>query len=346
MAEQVPVYEETVTDIANLLAAEEGDAPESQPEQQRAEPEQKAETPEEPEQKAEEKPEEPEDEVVEVQNLHDLAEMLKVDVKDLYGVKLPITNPDGQSEEITLGEYKDAYQSALKVSNQKEQVRAQQAQFEQQQQQAAAIYQQRFQEADQMMQMIGNQIVGDTQNVDWNDLQHNDPAEYASRKLQVQEKLNQVQNMRAGIAQQAQQFNQQQAQQQNQRYQEHLNAQRAELDTKIPEWRDSRVAQAEKAEISSYLSDVPEPAVRAVTDYAALLTMARKAMLYDKQSKAQPQRKRVLRIGSKPITPGASQTKKEAQADDVAKDFAAFRKGNGNIDAAAALIDKHFLGDM
>lgn len=179
-------------------------------------------------------------------------------------------------------------------------------------------------------------LMGEQQKTDWNSLLDSDPVEYLKQKnLFEQRQIALQQNV------QQQQFI---AQQQQAEVQENrgrfLSQQQEELLAKLPEWKDASKAQAEKAAIAKYLTDMgysPKD-VEGVSDHKAVV-MARKAMLYDQMvakanvatKKVENLPKRVERSSASDATPTLDKRNsqwnrlvKTGRAEDAAALFANF----------------------
>lgn len=136
-----------------------------------------------------------------------------------------------------------------------------------------------------------NQLPSDEQLLE---LSRTDPNAYLQAKAERDYKLNQLNQ-----AQQAQQLLARQQEIEDQRATAaQLENERNSLLTKLPNWKDEKVAAKERADISGYLSAEGYTAdeLAGITDHRALL-VARKAMLYDqfmagkgKENKQPPQK--------------------------------------------------------
>ena len=325
--------------------------PEEQAEPEQAEPEQKAAEPEDqpvdqPEQAAEQKDtpketEEPDEgEVVEIGTLHELAEHIGVDVGDLYNIRVPITGSDGIKSEISLGEWKDAYQGTDKLTKAQKELVEQRDRWETERQQAAARIEQSLKTAESLTQAAEKQLMADIAGIDWNSLRDADPAEYAARRQELLERQRLLEEAKGRVSQEIQREHAERQTQQNAQWQQILLQEQKALAEALPEWRDEGKAKAEKAALSEYLQGAGFKAdeIENIADHRAVI-LARKAMLYDqvvKQSDAA--KKRVVKLGKKVLSPGVKQTRNEQKADTLSKQRATLRK-SGNVNDAAALIE-------
>ena len=166
-------------------------------------------------------------------------------------------------------------------------------------------------------------------------LSRTDPAGYLQAKAERDYKLDQMRQ-----AQQAQQYLSQQQEQDDQRSQAALlENERNSLMTKLPTWKDEKVAAKERSDISGYLAaeGYTQEEMAEVFDHRALL-VARKAMLYDrmiagkgKQQIKSPNRQQIKTL------PAGNQGKPRARVEKSAVDR--FRR-SGSIDDALSILNR------
>ena len=76
------------------------------------------------------------------------------------------------------------------------------------------------------------------------------------------------------------------------------------------------------------------------------VAIAYKAMQFDKLKASKPATKRVVKIGSKPMKPGKSQSKADQRQSQNADARARLKKSGDYRDMAALLNSDEFLGDL
>lgn len=174
----------------------------------------------------------------------------------------------------------------------------------------------------------------------WAELRATDPIEYATQWAEWQQKQARLQAIRQeqSIAAQRQQYEDAVAQQQ------HLQAQAAVLLDAIPEWRDPKVARAEKARLKDYGINAlgfSEQEMSEVTDARAVMAL-RKAMRYDEMVR----RKGSIKPKAPPperqapvLKPGTTVTKSARKQSELKRAQQAHRKA-GSIQSAASLFEK------
>lgn len=282
---------------------------------------------------------ESEDEAVEIATLQDLAQHLNVDVADLYNIRLPVTGPEGR-QEISLGEWKDGYQEVAKVRKIEAEITQQRQQFEQERAQVQELLYRQAVETQALLESAEKSLLEDFSRIDWNQLRATNPAEWAARQTEYQNRQRQIQDAKAAAARRYHELNEQQAQEHQARMSHLVQRESQLLLERIPEWRDDARASAEKAALRQYLmgAGYSSDDVSSVVDSRAV-ALARKAMLFDQmQSKAAAKKAAVVKIGKKVLKP-SSRDAATPQAENIQRLRTQLRKSGSHKDAAA-LISK------
>jgi len=353
MVEQAVSVEER---IAGYLEAEEGgsegveekeaQAASSTPEQPQEEPEAASETDEKPEVQPEVKAEEEVEEIA-ISKLSEWADHDEIDMEAAYSITVPVMMPNGDHKEIPIGQLKDSHQAKEYLDSERTKFSQEKAVFEQEIGQKKQAMDAAFFTASKVLEDAESALMGNWNDTQMNELRVNDPAEYAlalterdrakahldSKKTELKGEYEKLMNM------QQQEMQAQQAQS--------LQAAYQALPQFIPEWADEKVATQEKSQLVKYgLGEgYTEQELSSLVDPRVVRSL-RKAMMYDAQQKAAPEvKKKVVSIGKKVIKGGKSQTKTERATTALKSDYQKFKKGGGDINDAASLIEKHFLGE-
>jgi hypothetical protein len=293
--------------------------------------------------------EEVEEEEISVSTLSELADNIGADVADLYNLKIPVTKHDGTRTEVSIGEWKDSFREVEYARSEREQAEKQIESAKGTLAQKAQELESLFFQADAMSQAAEKQLMSDLAGVE--QLQHTDPTQYVLKKQQLAEKQNELKQVREQAANSYIQQQQKLQQEQHAQRQVYVAEQQQKLTEFIPEWKDSKVMEKESAELSAYLIDsgVPSEEVNNIVD-AKIVDIARKAMLWDRQSKAKPDaKKKVIRIGKKVLKSGKTKPKTTRKANQYSRDLKKARKalqGRDGEKAGASLFEKYFLEDM
>lgn len=205
------------------------------------------------------------------------------------------------------------------------------------QEQIAAV-QQQMQVQNALMDQIGQvkQIeaqLAQFNQVNWQQLIDSDPVEAMKLDRQYRELQNYYGQAQQQVQASYQNLTQAQAQQQQAMLQREYQA----MMTAIPEWRDEGKATAEKSELKSYLakSGYSEGEIDQAYDHRAI-SIARKAMLYDKLMSQKPEVNKRVAEAPKPIKPGTKQRNPRTEAFNQRR---AELKRTGRTDVAAKLIE-------
>jgi hypothetical protein len=207
---------------------------------------------------------------------------------------------DGKEVEVTLDELQKGYSRTQDYTRKTQQIAEARKQTDAELQEVRA-------EREQYAQLLGAlqaQVQQAAQpNIDWDRLYNEDPIEWVRQRevmRENQEKAAAIQSEQQRLAQLSQR---EQAQQR-----EMLLAQEQEaLVAAIPEWKDSKKAQAEKAMLVQFgqkIGFTPDD-LKNVVDHRAVV-MLRKAALYDQMMSKRGQIKPVTNNGPRPAKPGAA----------------------------------------
>lgn len=207
---------------------------------------------------------------------------------------------DGKEVEVTLDELQKGYSRTQDYTRKTQQIAEARKQTEAELQ---AVRAEREQYA-QLLSALETQVQQVAQpNIDWDRLYQEDPIEWVRQRevmRENQEKAAAIQSEKQRLAQISQQEQAQLMQQKLQQEQEALLA-------AIPDWKDAKKAQAEKAmlvEFGQKIGFTPEE-LKSVVDHRAVL-MLRKAALYDQMMSKRGNIKPVTNNGPRPAKPGAA----------------------------------------
>ena len=238
---------------------------------------------------------------------------------------------DGREVEVSLSELKSSYQKD-KVSTERFMQAAETRKQAEAEIARAQHERQTYVQNLQRLQVQDEAALAQQQNIDWSALLKSDPVEYLEQQRLAQERqarLNQVYTEQQRIAHQLE------AESQSQRA-SYLQQQQEELLAKLPAWKDTAKASAEKAALRDYLlqAGYDGETVGQLADAKAVV-IARKAMLYDQMvAKASAATKKVSTLPTRVERPGVGES---PQMD---RRSAAFQKlsKSGRAEDAAALF--------
>ena len=279
-----------------------------------------------------EQKEDVQDDVTESQiELSTFAQILGVDEDrldvDEDGTVYVKTKIDGQEGRAKFQDLVKSYQLEGHLNKQNMEVaearKALQAQMEAVEQQAQA----RIQQLEDVSRLAYQELQREYQSIDWQTLRATDPAEFAAKVTEFNQR-----EARIGQALQHAQSERQQAEVQSQeRFKDYLREESQKLQQAIPEWSKPEVAQKEKAELRTYaISHGFQPQeIDQLSDHRSVLVL-RKAMMYDQLQKSKPEISKKVVKAHKLVKPGIATTKQERDQSSLAAVKTTIKKSGGD----------------
>jgi hypothetical protein len=207
---------------------------------------------------------------------------------------------DGKEVEVTLDELQKGYSRTQDYTRKTQQIAEVRKQTEAE---LSAVRAEREQYA-QLLSALESQVQQVAQpNIDWDRLYQEDPIEWVRQR----EVMRDNQEKSAAIQSEQQRLAQLSQQEQAQFMQQRLQQEQEALLAAIPDWKDAKKAQAEKAllvEFGQKIGFTPDE-LKSVVDHRAVL-MLRKAALYDQMMSKRGNIKPVTNNGPRPAKPGAA----------------------------------------
>ena len=207
---------------------------------------------------------------------------------------------DGKEVEVTLDELQKGYSRTQDYTRKTQQIAEARKQTEAELQ---AVRAEREQYA-QLLSALQAQVQQAAQpQVDWDRLYQEDPIEWVRQR----EVMRDNQERAAAIQSEQQRLAQLSQQEQAQHHEQMLQQEQQSLVEAIPEWKDSKKAQAEKTMLVQFAQKIgftPDE-LKNVVDHRAVV-MLRKAALYDQMMSKRGQIKPVTNNGPRPAKPGAA----------------------------------------
>lgn len=168
------------------------------------------------------------------------------------------------------------------------------------------------------------------ENVDWNRLREEDPISYATKKLEARDRQDQL----ALVQQERHRVAQLEADEQAKALQNYVQAEQARLADAIPEWKDAKVAKAEKEKLTGYLQGLgySDAEISQIYDHRAVITVRKAALYDDMMSKAKAKTEKV-KDSPKTALPGNLKPADSRQFTETKTQF----KATGSLKDATAL---------
>jgi len=213
---------------------------------------------------------------------------------EVYTVKV-----DGKEIDVTLDELQKGYSRTQDYTRKTQQIAETRKVVEAE---ASAIRAEREQYA-QLLGALKQQLESTEAPVDMDRLYNEDPIEWVRQS----EVMRQKQDKLAAIQSEQQRLSQLTAQQRAQEMNAHLATQQEALIQAVPEWKDSKKAQAEKALLVEFGKKIgfSDEELKNVYDHRAVIAL-RKAALYDQMMSKRGQIKPVVNNGPRTAKPSAA----------------------------------------
>lgn len=358
MAETAPSIEERISAVLNPEAPQDAqEVPQETPQEEQSGlldeqgdwPQEQEETPQEAveedsDQQASDQQasgEESDEEFIEIDgDINKFAEQIGVDVADLYEhLSIPYTK-DGERHEFTLSQIKDSLSDWQDTIAKRDQIQTELSQYQQSREQAQTLLQQQAEFLNTYVQRAHESLLKEMQGINWDQLHQQNPGEWARQSEMFRRKGAELQQMQAQAMQELQQKSQELHESQMKMQQDLLQREQRELLRAIPEWRDDKVADTERAALVEYMRDNGFKAeeINGITDHRALV-LARKAMQFDRMKQSgDVAKKKVMKLQKRALKPGAKQNAAEAQRNRERQVVKNHRANPKSIDAAAARI--------
>jgi hypothetical protein len=243
---------------------------------------------------------------------------------EVYTVKV-----DGKEVEVTLDELQKGYSRTQDYTRKTQQIAETRKAVDAE---ASAIRAEREQYA-QLLGALKQQLESTEAPVDMDRLYNEDPIEWVRQS----EVMRQKQDKLAAIQSEQQRLSQLTAQQRAQEMNAHLATQQEALIQAVPEWKDSKKAQAEKALLVEFGKKIgfSDDELKNVYDHRAVVAL-RKAALYDQMMSKRGQIKPVINNGPRPAKPSAAGRVSTTTESTRAKQRLA---KSGRVDDAASAIE-------
>ena len=272
-----------------------------------------------------------EPETPEFSDLADYLTKSQIEPESFY--KMPVTvKLDGQTKNVPLSDVIKSFQQEADYTRKTQALADQKRAWEGEQTQQRQVYQQQLQSAQQLLNVAHSQALHEYQGMDWNKLYAEDPARFAAENQRFQMRVGQIQQYLG----QAQNEQQRLAQvQQQELATKILPAEREQLLSARPEWRDDNQFQAARTQMmgAAHKLGFSDAELSQVYDHRYLIALDLASRYLSLQAQAPDA---VKRVRTAPIAaqPGA-RTQRDPKAVQQTQFREAFKKNPRDQDAAA-----------
>lgn len=288
------------------------------------------------EEEAQEAAETPEEEEV-VSSFDDLIQSQEWDNEwaDSLTVKVKV---DGEERPVKLADLRANYQIQEAAQKRLEEAKAakESAKAEVAAQSEAA--RQQLVVAAKIIEKAEKSLQGDIEDTNFKELERVDPAEAALKKIQFQERRQNLDALKQEAIREYQKAVTQNQEEAQKALVQRLQVEGERLIERIPEWKSEETAKAEKANVSKYLSDLGYSDNEIANAYDhRMIVLARKAMLFDEGLKKLEPAKQKLKVVKKTIPPGSKVSTSQLNTQRKNEAKSKLRK-SGSFDDALRLL--------
>jgi hypothetical protein len=274
---------------------------------------------------------------VELTSVTELAERTGLTLDRIMDLSIP-TKIDGKEGSTTLRQALKNFQLDGHLSNKLKAHADERKAFEAQAQRLQSDYQQKLQQVDAGVQVAQRLLQGEFASINWQELQQTDPATFNQHYVSFQHRQAMLDQIANQLGTERQTLQQQQAQQ----HKGFLEEQKQLLESKVPEWADSKARATEMKEMGEVFSEaygVTGEELNALVDHRDFM-VARDALKWLKLQKSRPAVLNKVRQAPKLLKPGASQSQAAQKSVAVASARDQLRKSGGKDKQALANVLK------
>jgi len=274
---------------------------------------------------------------VELTSVTELAERTGLTLDRIMDLSIP-TKIDGKEGSTTLRQALKNFQLDGHLSNKLKAHADERKAFEAQAQRLHADYQHKLQQVDAGVQIAQRMLQGEFASINWQELQQTDPATFNQHYVSFQHRQAMIDQVAKQIGDERQTLQQQQAQRQKEFKDEQFKL----LESKVPEWADSKARTAEIKEMGEAFSEaygVTADELNALVDHRDFL-VARDALKWLKLQKSRPAVVNKVRQAPKLLKPGTSQSQAAQAQVAVSSARDQLRKSGGKDKQALANVLK------
>lgn len=188
-------------------------------------------------------------------SLEELAEALELPLDDFLGKIKGRVKVNGEEKEVTLAELRNGYQMESDYRRKTHELAETRKAFESEREQVATELNRQYQEAQHLTGVLEQQLIGEFNSIDWNQLRAENPAEFAAKRQEFNERMANIQGIKQNVGFQLQRQAEEAAQKQAFELQNILQREAQKLTEVIPEFRDEAKAKEVKGKIKTFLRD-------------------------------------------------------------------------------------------
>ena len=271
-------------------------------------------------------------------SIQELAEALGLPVDDFLGKIKGKVKINGVEQDVTLADMRNGYQMEADYRRKTSELAEQRKAFEAEREQTAQELSRQYTEAQQITGILEQQLTAEYQSVDWNNLRATDPAEFAAKRQEFNDRYNYVQGLKANVQNQLQQQTEKANQTQALELKQMLQDEAQRLAEAVPEFKDEAKAKAIKAEMKDFLKSLgyADQEIGNIYDHRHVMIL-KDAMEYRKLKSKGVEVKNKVQTVPKLLKPGSNESRGDSNQIAIRERIARLKK-TGRVEDAAALI--------
>lgn len=279
---------------------------------------------------------EAEEEQIQFESLDQFADALEMPLDDFMGNIKATVKINGAEKTVTLSELRDGYQMEADYRRKTSELAEQRKEFESEREQLTSELSKQFTEAEQLTGLLEQSLLNDYNSVDWNGLRQSDPAEFAAKKQEFNDKYAQIQQVRTQVNDEIRKQYELQQDERQEKLEKILNQEKEKLIEAIPDFGNEEKARVLVGNIQKYLNGFgfTDDEIKQIYDHRHMLII-RDAMAYRDLKTRQPEVKNKVVNAPKLQKPGGGQKPGEEK---VRQQLHAKLRKSGRVEDAAALI--------
>lgn len=271
-------------------------------------------------------------------SLNEMLAAHKIDPESVMGLHVT-AKIDGVETQVPLSDVLKSYQLEGHVNNKSIELSNQRNAFEQERQAAQTMFRQQIQQNTTLGNLAMQMLTHEYQQVDWNALRAQNPAEFAALNAEFQQRQGQIQNYLQAVNQAAVQ----EQQQQQMSLQQAIKGENEKLMGAIPEWRNQETFSKDTNAMKTYARSLgfQDAELNQIFDHRYMRVL-HDAARYQALQAAKPEALKQVRQAPKVVAPGS---RVERNPQDASRQAAIdrFNRNPRDMDAQAAVFG--FLTD-
>ena len=171
---------------------------------------------------------------------------------NLSGINVKV---DGEVSTVKVKDLIAGYQLNKHITQKSQALAEEKREFDNLKQEAGKAYYEKLQTADKLLGYMNQALLKEYESVDWNQLRHQNPGEYAALQTEYQQRKGMLENIYSAIKVETNELDSAKKAEYEQRYQQHLKDQFERVLANNPSWVDQEVMKTEIQSIGEFANN-------------------------------------------------------------------------------------------